>query len=127
MKTAFIVLATFILLACKKQETVADAQLTQNTETTEGNINAELFTQQKGNCIACHQAQKNYVGPSWQQIATTYKAKKGNLKGFLQGTEKPIVNPSQYAIMQPSLEITKALTNKELKVLEAYILSFSSK
>ena len=42
---------------------------------------------------------------------------------FLKGESEAIVDPSQFAVMQANLEITKTFTDEELKAVEAYINS----
>jgi cytochrome c len=42
---------------------------------------------------------------------------------FLKGEGKPIVDPSQYELMKANFAITKAMTEEELKALEAYVYS----
>ena len=44
---------------------------------------------------------------------------------FLKGESDAIVDPSQFAIMQANLELTKTFSDKELQGLEAYIHSNS--
>jgi cytochrome c len=42
---------------------------------------------------------------------------------FLKGESEAIVDPSQFAVMQANLALTKTFTDKELQSLEAYINS----
>jgi cytochrome c len=63
------------------------------------------------------------IGPSIKEIAKIYKDKNGNMVGFLKGEVEAIVDPSQFAVMQANLEITKTFTEEELKAVEAYIYS----
>lgn len=42
---------------------------------------------------------------------------------FLKGEGEPILDPTQYALMKPNLEITKTFSDEELKALEAYVYS----
>jgi cytochrome c len=54
------------------------------------------------------------IGPSVQDIASIYK----NVEDAA-----PIVDPSQYEVMKTNFVITKAMSEEELKGLEAYIYS----
>jgi cytochrome c len=65
------------------------------------------------------------IGPSIQDIAKIYKAKKGNILDFLKNDAAPLVDPSQYEVMKTNFAITKSMSEEELKALETYILSFS--
>jgi cytochrome c len=77
----------------------------------------------KGNCVSCHKVDENMIGPSLQNIAKIYKEKNGSIVAFLKGEDEPIVDPSQYAIMQANIALTKTFSDKELTALEAYVNS----
>jgi cytochrome c len=70
-----------------------------------------------------HQVDQKVIGPSVQDIASIYKAKNGNIIAFLVEDAAPIVDPSQYEVMKTNFVITKAMSQEELKGLEAYIYS----
>jgi cytochrome c len=78
--------------------------------------------QQKG-CTACHQADKDTVGPALKKIAAAYKGKEADLIKFLKGQGKAIVDPAKEAVMKPNLNTTKAMKDDELKALAQFILS----
>ena len=78
--------------------------------------------QQKG-CTACHQADKDTVGPALKKIAAAYKGKEADLIKFLKGQGKAIVDPAKEAVMKPNLNTTKAMKDDELKALAEFILS----
>ncbi len=82
---------------------------------------AALF-KSKG-CAACHQATVDTVGPSLKKIAEAYAGKEADLIKFLKGEHKAIVDPAKFAIMQPQLNTTKALSDEELKALAEFMLS----
>jgi len=112
------------LFSCKKEssgeslgksETVTEAQKPEE-------LGKELFNG-KGACIACHQVDQKVVGPSLQDIAKIYKGKNGDMVSFLKGEGEPIVDPTQYEIMKTNFAITKAMSDTELKALEAYVYS----
>jgi len=125
-----LILLSFALIAfsCKKesdesfgneeQTTVA----TQEKELTPEEIGKVIF-EGKGNCTSCHQIDSKTIGPSTQEIAKIYKEKNGNIVTFLKGESEAIVDPSQFALMQANLALTKTFTDKELQSLEAYINS----
>jgi cytochrome c len=117
MKKALYFLLLLGFISCKKTEkpTQGTAQITPRT-------GKELF-ENLGNCVACHQAKVKTSGPSLQEIAKIYKAKKGNMVAFLKGEAPAIVDPSQYASMQINLEFTKTLSDEELSEIEKYIMA----
>ena len=98
-----------------KSETVTEVQKPED-------LGKELFSG-KGACIACHQVDQKVIGPSLQDIAKIYKEKNGDMVRFLKGQGEPIVDPSQYEIMKTNFAITKAMSDTELKALEAYVYS----
>jgi cytochrome c len=118
-------IAIFVLaLSCKKESQEPfgkPAETTTEVQTPEA-LGKEIF-EGKGNCVACHQVDQKIVGPSIQEIAKIYKEKNRNMVGFLKGEGEAIVDPSQFAVMQTNLEITKTFTEEELKAVEAYINS----
>jgi cytochrome c len=63
------------------------------------------------------------VGPSVQDIAKIYKAQNGDIVSFLKDDAKPIVDPTQYEVMKTNFALTKAMSDEELKGLEAYMYS----
>jgi cytochrome c len=122
----FAILFTVVvsIFSCKKEssgeslgksKTVTEAQKPEE-------LGKELFNG-KGACIACHQVDQKVVGPSLQDIAKIYKGKNGDMVSFLKGEGEPIVDPTQYEIMKTNFAITKAMSDTELKALEAYVYS----
>jgi cytochrome c len=109
-----------ILFSCKNQETKAVEIVTNNLAPIE--VGREIF-EGKGNCIACHLADKKVIGPSIQDIAKIYKSQNASIIDFLKNDAQPIVDPSQYEIMKSNFVITKAMSEEELKAIEAYIYS----
>jgi cytochrome c len=63
------------------------------------------------------------IGPSIQEIGKTYKDKKGDIVIFLKGNADPIVDPSQFSVMKTNFPVTQAMSDEELKAIEAYIYS----
>lgn len=121
------------LFSCKKAEEKKDASYTTSETVSEGatadlspseQLGQEIFDG-KGNCFSCHKTDQKIIGPSVIEIAKIYKEKNGNMVEFLKGNGEPLVDPSQYAVMQANFAITKNFTDEELKSLEDYFYSFS--
>ena len=74
-------------------------------------------------CVACHQMDKKTVGPAVKAIAAAYAGKKDDLVKFLKGEGKAVVDPANFAVMQPNLATTKKLSDAERAALADYILS----
>ena len=125
MKKLVIIAIALALSSCKKESAEPFGTPTTTDAATEAKPEAlgkELF-ETKGACIACHKVDTKLIGPSLQDIAKTYKEKNGDLVAFLKEEAKPIMDPSQYDIMKANFAITKAMSDEELKGLEAYIYS----
>ncbi|MBF4517049.1 c-type cytochrome [Flavobacterium sp. ANB] len=129
MKKVLFLSAVLAFTSCKK-ETTENIQPT--TETYSEGESAEAKTPEalgkdifegRGNCVSCHQVDQKVIGPSIQEIAKTYKDKKGDIVTFLEGNAEPIVDPSQFPVMKTNIPITQAMSDEELKGLEAYIYS----
>jgi len=111
-------------MSCKKETEKTTENPIDKSATTATPSGQKLF-EGTGNCIACHKPDQKIIGPSLQEIAKTYKEKKGSIVAFLQEQSDPIVDPSQYEVMKTNFAITKSMSEAELKALEAYIYSFS--
>jgi len=74
-------------------------------------------------CVACHQMDKKTVGPAVKTIGKAYAGKKDALAKFLKGEGKAIVDPAQFAVMQPNLATTKKLSDGERAALADYFLN----
>ena len=126
-KKIVFVLSVLAFISCKKesQESFGKPETTIET-TTEvqkpEELGKEIFNG-KGACVACHKPDVKLVGPSLQDIAKIYKDKNADMVSFLKGEGEPIVDPTQYAVMKPNLELTKTFSEEELKALEAYVYS----
>ena len=121
-KIAFLV-CLLVLISCKKESEVTFGQPnpTEVSQTPE-ELGKSIF-EGKGNCAACHRIGEKLVGPSIQDIAKNYKAQNGDIVSFLKDDAKPLVDPTQYEVMKTNFALTKAMSDEELKGLEAYILS----
>jgi cytochrome c len=135
MKKLVLIALAVVVFSCKGKEEDSFGKVndTENSKTSVNNgmtaetrtaveLGESLFSG-KGNCVACHQVDQKVIGPSIQEIAAIYKAKKGNIIAFLVEDAAPIVDPSQYEVMKTNFVITKAMSDEELKGLEAYIYS----
>lgn len=130
MKKVLFLSAVLAFASCKKETTENPTE--NSTESySEGEsakaktpeaLGKEIFEGQ-GNCISCHQVDQKVIGPSIQEIAKTYKDKKGDIVTFLKGNAEPIVDPSQFAVMKTNIPITQAMSDEELKAIETYIYS----
>ena len=123
MKKVALLVCLILVISCKKesQEAFGQPNPTEVSQTPE-ELGKSIF-EGKGNCVACHKINEKLVGPSVQDIAKIYKAQNGDIVSFLKDDAKPIVDPSQYEVMKTNFALTKAMSDEELKGLEAYIYS----
>jgi len=131
MKKVLFLSAVLTFAACKK-ETTENPETTTTTEAYSEGESAEVQTPEalgksifegKGSCVSCHQVDQKVIGPSIQEIGKIYKDKKGDIVTFLKGNADPIVDPSQFSVMKTNFPITQAMSDEELKAIEAYIYS----
>lgn len=126
MKKLAIIAMAVISFSCKKesQESFGNETpaVTEEKELAPEELGKVIF-EGKGNCISCHQVDQKLIGPSLQEIAKIYQEKNANIVTFLKGDSEAIVDPSQFAVMQANLTLTKTFSDKELQGLEAYIHS----
>jgi len=123
MKNVFLFVCLILIISCKKesQEVFTQPDSTEVLQTPE-QLGKSIF-EGKGNCVACHKINEKLVGPSIQDIAKIYKEQNGDMVSFLKDDAKPIVDPAQYEVMKTNFALTKAMSNEELKGLEAYMYS----
>ncbi len=74
-------------------------------------------------CTACHKETEKSVGPSYKEVAAAYAGKEDQLFNFLKGKGEAIVDPAQFSVMQPNLEITKKMADDDVKAIVKYIMS----
>ncbi len=103
-------------------ETVVEevAETTSNPLADQG----KAIFEGKGACLACHKPNEKLIGPSLADISKIYKEQNASIVSFLKEEGKPLVDPSQYEVMKANFVVTKAMSDDELKALEAYVLSF---
>ena len=87
-----------------------------------GDVDGKTLFMENG-CIACHQMDKKTVGPSVKEIGAGYAGKKDDLAKFLKGEGKSIIDPANFATMQPNLGITKKMNDAQLGALADYFLN----
>ncbi len=123
MKKVALLACLILVISCKKesQEAFGQPNPTEVSQTPE-QLGKSIF-EGKGNCVACHKINEKLVGPSVQDIAKIYKAQNGDIVSFLKDDAKPLVDPTQYEVMKTNFALTKAMSDEELKGLEAYIYS----
>ncbi len=129
MKKVLFLSAVLALASCKKEVSENTDQTTESYSegetakaTTPEALGKQLF-EGKGNCTACHQPDQKIIGPSIKEIAKIYKDKNADIVTFLKGNADPIVDPSQFSVMQTNFGVTKAMSDEELKAIETYIYS----
>lgn len=128
MKKIVFITMVFLALSCKKESQESfgkeepTAVATEEKELTPEELGKVIF-EGKGTCISCHKTDEKLIGPSLLEIAKVYKDKNESIVSFLKGESDAIVDPSQFAVMQANLTLTKTFTDKELQGLEAYINS----
>lgn len=129
MKKLAIIALAILSFSCKKenQESFEKEEQTNVTTTEDKELAPEelgkVIFEGKGNCISCHKTDEKLIGPSLQEIAKIYQEKDAKIAAFLKGESEAIVDPSQFAVMQANLTLTKTFSDKELQGLEAYIHS----
>ena len=129
MKKVFLLLCVLVYISCGKDKQKEDFGTSKNNPTEDVSKKSLLnegkaIFEGKGTCITCHQADKKIIGPSISEISKIYKEKNASIVSFLKEEGEALVDPSQYAIMKTNFAITKAMSDKELVALEAYILSY---
>ncbi|QLC66897.1 c-type cytochrome [Flavobacterium sp. LPB0248] len=129
MKKVLFLSAVLALASCKKETSEPTNTTTESVSEGESakakspeELGKQLF-EGTGNCFACHQPDQKVVGPSIKEIAKIYKDKNGDIVTFLKGNAEPIVDPSQFEVMKTNFAITQAMSDEELKAIEAYIYS----
>lgn len=132
MKKILFLTAVLALASCKKEQEPFGKSTETTTESYSEGESAEVKTPEalgksifegKGNCISCHQVDQKVIGPSIQEIGKIYKDKKGDIVTFLKGNADPIVDPTQFSVMKTNFPVTQAMSDEELKAIEAYIYS----
>lgn len=134
IKPIFALAVTLIFVSCsekkpkedfgKPAEEVTTTELTVEATTNTLADQGKVIFEGKGTCTACHKPDVKIIGPSLAAISKIYKEQNASIVSFLKDDAKPLVDPTQYEVMKTNFTITKAMSDEELKVLEAYILSY---
>ncbi|WCM43421.1 c-type cytochrome [Flavobacterium sp. CBA20B-1] len=125
----FGLLAACMTTSCGKKEEKKEALYPENVAeklSPEDQLVAdgkELFESNKAACFSCHKVDKKVIGPSVKEIAKVYKEQNGDMIAFLRKKADPIVDPSQYNVMETNFAILKTMSDEELQALEAYMMS----
>ncbi len=117
-----------ILLSCGKKEEKKENLYPEKILSSEEQLiqdGKRLFNSNKAACFSCHQVDKKVIGPSIKEIAKIYKEQNGDMVAFLRKQAEPIVDPSQYNVMETNFAILKTMSDEELKSLEAYMMSMA--
>jgi cytochrome c len=132
MKRIIVLGLVFLALSCKNKEEESFGKEEVNEVAASEGMPAEAQSPEKigetvfngtANCATCHKVDTKTIGPSVQEIAKMYKDKNSNIISFLKGESEAIVDPAQFAVMQANIATTKAMSDDELKGLEAYFYS----
>lgn len=125
-KFCILTLTVLSIVACGKKEEKKTNLYPKKVLSPEEQLIADgknLFNSNKAACFSCHQPDKKVIGPSIKEIAKIYKEQNGDMVAFLRKKAKPIVDPSQYNVMETNFAILKTMSDEEIKSLEAYMMS----
>lgn len=118
---------TFLMIACGKKENQEKESLYPEKQLSpEEQLISDgksLFNSNRAACFSCHQPDKKVIGPSIKEIAKIYKEQNGDMVAFLRKKAEPIVDPSQYSVMETNFAILKTMSDEEIQSLEAYMMS----
>ncbi len=126
MKKLFILsIVAFSFIACggKESKNKDESAVVLSPEEQLIADGKKLFNSNKAACFSCHQLDKKVIGPSVMEIAKIYREQNADMVAFLRKQAEPIVDPSQYNVMETNFAILKTMTDEELKSLEAYMMS----
>jgi len=126
MKKLFILsIVAFSFIACggKESKNKDESAVVLSPEEQLIADGKKLYNSNKAACFSCHQLDKKVIGPSVMEIAKIYREQNADMVAFLRKQAEPIVDPSQYNVMETNFAILKTMTDEELKSLEAYMMS----
>src|SRR5690554_4492361 len=126
MKKLFILsIVAFSFIACggKESKNKDESAVVLSPEEQLIADGKKLYNSNKAACFSCHQLVKKVIGPSVMEIAKIYREQNADMVAFLRKQAEPIVDPSQYNVMETNFAILKTMTDEELKSLEAYMMS----
>ena len=83
---------------------------------------------QANGCAACHYPAQDRtghgLGPSLAQVADAYRGRADALVEFLRGNGEPLLYPDKYRLMKAQLPRVMALSDRDLRSLAQYMLTF---
>jgi len=85
-------------------------------------LSGKELVQSKG-CALCHHVSKKIVGPSFMDIAASYKGDKEKLIQFFNGKTEPINKGEEFSFMKPVINQLKHMKEAEREAIATYILS----
>ncbi|MGE4346003.1 MAG: c-type cytochrome [Flavobacteriaceae bacterium] len=129
MNRFLFVLLIFFVISCGKKEPEAKSSPSK-VEKSEEQANLDLgkkIFNGKGQCLTCHKTSQKVIGPSVSEIVSIYKQENADMVAFLKGNLDPIVDPSQFMIMKINIDITKKMTDEELRAVVDYMYHLAEK
>src|SRR5690554_1451798 len=129
MNHLLFVLFVFLLVSCQKKEPeteLSSPKIEKSEEQTNLYLGKKIFNG-KGQCLTCHKTSQKVIGPSVSEIVSIYKQENADMVAFLKGNLDPIVDPSQFMIMKVNLEVTKKMTDEELRAVVDYMYHLAEK
>jgi len=124
MKKGLVLLAGLVLIACGEKKTQDFGKPTEVTPQQEQLALGKKLFEGVGLCHTCHKVDQKIIGPSVKEIAKIYKDMNLDMVAFLRGELEPVVDPEQYEVMKTNFSVTKAMSEEELRAIEAYFYSF---
>jgi len=124
-----------ILTSCggekPKEETTSEATTVEATVEEEPVAEAATEVEElpgkalfkSSGCVACHEPDRKVVGPALKTIAEAYADNQDGIVLFLKEEADAIVDPTQFAVMQANLAVTKTMSDEDLNAIAAYIIS----
>jgi cytochrome c len=124
-KIIVVLLAGFVCIACGEKKNQEDfGKPSASTPAQEQLALGKKLFEGVGLCHTCHKTDQKIIGPSVKEIAKIYKDMNLDMVAFLRGELEPVVDPEQYEVMKTNFTVTKAMTDDELRAIEAYFYSF---
>jgi len=125
MKKIIVLLTAFVCIACGEKKNQEDfGKSSEITPAQEQLALGKKLFEGVGLCHTCHKIDQKIIGPSVKEIAKIYKDMNLDMVAFLRGELDPVVDPEQYEVMKTNFTVTKAMTDEELRAIEAYFYSF---
>ena len=104
----FVFIATFV--SCKNETKEKE----QSVDSSAVKISGQELFEGAGNCIACHKPDQKSIGPSLQEIAKIYKAKKENIVLFFSW-----ITNIQYVFQLAPIAVTSFIPDRYKNITES--------